>query len=158
MGLIHSIANRYHVYGYDHDDLVQEGLTKLWEVYREFNNEYAETTFITTVLKNHYVDLLLYCETQKRKNYDKNGKALHDIKDFDFTDYTIDPPYSKVEYDMVDRCYQGMNDSDYKDILFDVLDGMTYREVGEKYELSYQRIGQIWNEFIDDIKQGGTKE
>ena len=55
--LIWQVAHKYSIRGNNADDLYQECLMKVWNVYKQYNNEYAITTFLRTILENHLSNL-----------------------------------------------------------------------------------------------------
>ena len=159
INLIYKLSHSYHIDEYEFDDLVQEALTKLWEVWDEYDDTYALTTFIQTIVSNHFNNLYQKNKVQKRQNYDSRGNELDDLYLDNETYYMLDvydSEYNFIELFTIDIAYDILNDYKYKDIVECILDGMTYRDIGDKFGISFQRVHQIWKEFIEKV-DGGIK-
>lgn len=151
--LIKSIANKYSIKGYDREDLYQECITKLWNVLDEYNGEYEWSTFITTILNNYLLNMVKATYTSKRTNYTTYGEALKDIKDYDFDTLLNDTQeYTTYENDTINKSMEILNNFKYKDIVWSVLKGNTYRHVADECGLSRQRVHKIYRMFINKVK------
>lgn len=157
--LIHSLARKHKLNTplYAHDDMVQEGLMKLYDVFSEFDDSYSPSTFITNVLRNHYHDLYRRENSQSRRNYDEQGNMVRNATNFDFDliDSGQDLMKDLENEEVLRGVYQTLeekSDRD-KDIIQSVLDGETNDSVGQRYNVSKQRVNKIYMDFIEEVKQ-----
>lgn len=159
-GLIHSIVNRYSSKLNDKDDLYQECLMKLWNVFNDYDDTYKWTTFITIVCSNHLHNIVKSENGLSKVNRTKDKKMLKDLrldsKRFNHILGTIsndEPKYTSEETEILDNVYRYLDTYKHKDKIKLILQGKTYREVGEQYGVSKQYIYKLYKEFIKKIKK-----
>lgn len=158
--LIHKLSHKYSIKGYEHDDMYQEGLTKLFEVFGEFDDDYSETTFITTVLKNHFLDLIRNSRNQYNQNYDSNGNMLCDVRDFDFDilEYKTSVVDDIFDEMVLDIAFDVLQDEYYKDGFIKRLYGETLQTIGDIYGVSRQNIDQRFQIYLEKVRDKVAKE
>ena len=160
-GLIVRVVNKYSSKLNTKEDLYQECLTKMWSVFNEYNGEYSWATFIHNICSNHLRNIVKQETTLKRVNHTSDNIMIKDIR-IDNTLYTPlletlteEPPeqLSEEEELMLDRAYEILENEKHKDKIELILNGMTYREVGETFNVSKQYIEQIYKKFIKKVKE-----
>jgi RNA polymerase sigma factor (sigma-70 family) len=151
--LIHKIAHKYSIKNYNHDDLYSEGLTKLFEVFNNYNHKQKWSTYITIILNNHYKNLIRYNTTQSRVNY-INNEIRSDIKNYNFDNILneLEEEYSNEELDVIDIAYKLLDKEKNKNIILRVLDNETYVLIANDLNVSKQYIQQIFKNYIDKCK------
>lgn len=156
MELIHKLAHKYkpNVRFISHDDVVQEGLMKLWQVYQEYDGESAVTTFITTVLTNHFLDLIRYESRDKRRNKDEKGNVLSDVKDVDLDIIQDETDFYNGQYSwIVSRAYQKLENHSKKDILLELISGTSQTNMANQLGVSRQYVSKLWVDFLKDLRE-----
>ena len=151
--LIWKLAHRYNIDGIDHEDLVQEALMKLNEVAHLYDDTYAETTYIYTVVCNLFLALERKDKAYKRTNYSVKGDVIHPINDYNFDVISNKfPEYTDYEQYVIDTCKEILKDFPHKDIIVRKLYGETYKAIGTSYGISKHRVQQIFKEYIEKVK------
>ena len=150
-GLIHSLANKYNVLKMDKEDRYQECLTILWEKFNLYNEEYAISTFITMVCKNHIIQLNRKENTKTRSNI-INGERIPNTTKFNLDLYIYNNKYTNYELEVIDKCLNELDNNKFKYYIVDILNGYTNQYVANKYKVSKQYINKIYRDFIKKCK------
>jgi RNA polymerase sigma factor (sigma-70 family) len=139
---------------YEYDDLYQECLMKIYDVYEQYNGKYKMSTFIKNICNNHLYNIKRETLTQSRCNH-IGGKRLYDTTNYyldsilemnDYTDYEL-----FVINTGKDLLNEIENDRD-RDIITRILYGETQTSIGELYEISNERVRQIFKEFKENLQ------
>jgi len=151
--LIKKLAHKYNVTGYSYEDRYQECLCKLWNVYKDYDDKYALTTFITVVCKKHLLALNKYNNVYKRSNY-INGKRVSNIINYNLVNNILDYKdiniYSEFEEEVLDCCYKELEtlSPKIKEMIKLTLDGVTNQDVGKKFNVTKQRVNKVYRDYI----------
>jgi len=154
--LIYKLAHKYTVYDYTYEDRVQECLTKLHLVYNKYNPKYSITTFIYNICKRHLLDLNDYQTTNRRVNKNNNNNIVKDIYTFDLDRLESKQALSLSEkeettLDIIEEQLELLNDKK-KSIMVNVLNGLTYENVGINHECSKQYVHLVYKDFINKCR------
>lgn len=159
-GLIYKVINKYSIKGYDDDDKYQEAVTKLYEEYTKYDDKYKFSTFLYVILDNHFKDLVRNSNTQNRSNkVTVDGKliTISDVKNFDFDLIKSEVGLSSDEIDAINIFGELLMEEPLKRnryiIGFRYYRGYTLKEVGDKFNVSKQRVKQICDEFIKKVQK-----
>lgn len=147
--LIWKIAHKYSVKGMTSEDLYQECLMKLWSVYQQYNNSYAITTFIQTILSNHLQNLCRDNNTQERVNK-INDNNVEDVRNYDFTRYLpTKPHYTRQQEYVIEVGFNLLEQQHNKEILERIiLYGESQISIAKELGVSRQYISKQFNDFI----------
>ncbi|MFW6047429.1 MAG: sigma-70 family RNA polymerase sigma factor, partial [Candidatus Woesearchaeota archaeon] len=70
--LIYGLCSKFHIRGYDIDDLYQIVILELWENKDKYNPQYNITTWVHTIVKRKLIALLRKQSTIKRGKNEEN--------------------------------------------------------------------------------------
>lgn len=157
--LIHKISHRYNIQGFTHEDLYQEGLMKLFDVFDRYDStKGAPSTFITNILNNFYSSLVRYYNTRERKNYDSNNNMLKEIKEKDFNFDSL-----SIEENILDTIYKEkifnlvlelLKKEKYGKAFYQrMLYGETFQSLADKLGVSKQNIAQRYKVFLQKVQK-----
>lgn len=154
--LIHSVIRLYTDNQEKHEDYYQECLMKLWECFNDYDDRYEWSTYIYNVCSNKIKDLIKYESAKKRNNMvDDYILKIHYNVDLSNVKDDSKRVYSDREYNALKVAYKIINDDKYKDAVYDILNGDTYRETGDKYGVSKQYIHNRFKKIIKKIRKLG---
>lgn len=142
--LIKKMCYKYDIRGYTKEELVQEIKTYLCIKLDEYDsNRGSYATFIKNYSRNKLRNMYKSSHNKVLDLEMVYMQELHD-KGGDYT-YREDVALS-VAFELAYK-------SEYKDILLDVIKGVSYRDVGEKYNVSKDKVYRVWKEFIKEVKE-----
>ena len=154
--LLWKIANKYSIKGNTVDDNYQECLTKTFEVYKDYNNDYALTTYLQTILENHMTTLSTKDNTDKRTNK-LGGKNVRDIKGYDFNQLVNhNKQYTKSQEEILLIAYTILENEKRKDIIERHLYGETHQAIANYFNVSRQYVNKQFRDYIEKVKGGVT--
>ncbi len=135
---------------FDIDDLYQELLTKLHEVYSSYDNDrnVKRTTYITTICKNHLLTLIQpYKAKNKWSKYIVTNIDVNTLKD------DIDYEELYVNKMTVEEIRKIAKESSNSEILLLLLSGLNQSQVARLINVSRQYVNQLWLQFIKEVKE-----
>lgn len=155
--LLWQIAHKYSIKGNDVEDNYQECLTKTYEVYKDYNDDYALTTYLKTILENHMKTLCSKDNTDKRTNK-LGGKNVRDIKGYDLSRLIpYLPKYTKEQEHILSVAYTILEDEKRKDIIERILYGETQVSISNELGVSKQAISKHFVNYINKVIEGVNK-
>lgn len=159
-GLIWKVVNKYGIDYLDKEDLYQECLMQIWDKYNEYNDDYKLTTYLYVICKNHLINLVKAENSQKSRNHLVNSEGidiiLANIRDYDFTNYVPDKPYTDKELDTLvtsEMVLDNLNDIKRYIIEQYLYMGRTQQSIANELGYSKNYISIIWLDFIDKVKE-----
>ena len=142
--LIKKMCYKYNIRGYTKSELIQEIRTYLCIKLDEYDSDKGSyATFIKNYSRNKLRNMY---KSSHNKEIDLESLYMQNLhnKGGDYT-YREDVALS-VAFELAYK-------SEYKDILLDVIKGMSYRDVGYKYNVSKDKVYRVWNDFIKEVKE-----
>ena len=134
---------------FEKEEIYQELLTKIHEVYCTFNKSKNAkmTTYFTNICIKHLQTLMQPYGAKKRQLKVITNVDLKWIIDDDYNENTM---YDELTLREV---ITGIGNIRNRDIIFYMLNGETQVNIARKYGISKQRVQQIWKEFLNSIKE-----
>lgn len=165
--LIHSIAHKYYIKGYEHEDLVSEGAIRFFHVLNKWNPDldFKFSTYLGLSLHNHYKGMLRQQDTEKRGcgttiiSLDTPVSCYGDnlyIKDVlnDDSSLTAFEPLPSAESLLLKYCSSSVKKARDKEILFDYfMEELKQNEISGKYNISQAQISRIIKKHSNKMKE-----
>lgn len=132
---------------YDSDDIEQMIYIQLWKYLGRYDESKSSLkTYMIMIMKSTFSHCVYVSNMEKRqvkvvsslnkKRFNSNGDV-----------YTLEENIADDSVDMDDKLsdhfYNSILKEIYKKIYQLVKEGFTYREIGKKFNITYQRVGQI---------------
>jgi|LGOV01.1.fsa_nt_gb RNA polymerase sigma factor (sigma-70 family) len=157
-GIIWTVVNKYSIKGWDRNDKYQEAITILHLKYKEYNDTFKFSTFMYTILDNHFKDLVTYSNRKKRCNHitvDGKDITLRDINNYDFTGMAQPLKYTKAELHAINLSRDILKDetSRNQEIIKARLGKATLVSIADTFGISKQRVDFIFKRYIKRVKE-----
>ena len=140
--LVYFMANNLHVAQTDieYEDVVSEGKLALWKAVTTFKTKMGSfSTYACNVIKNQMLVYLNSKGTRDGRLFRDNGASLDETIDDEGKNVLSDIISSKAETDVAMKIYldnlRKTEKAKSVQIFFDYFDGMTAKELNEKYGL-----------------------
>jgi len=162
-GMIWKIARKYSIKSYTVEDLYQECLMKVLDVYNDYNGTSKLTTYLYTILDNHIKDLCRACNTQSNTNHiivesddgKKVLKALRDVNDYNFDLLVTNTNYNEVDAERLEMVYEVIKSHRNKGLLTSlIVYGKTQQAVADELGTTKQNVSKHYRNFINEVKEG----
>ena len=138
--LIMSICNRFYINDLTQEEKEQTILTHLSEKLDKYDKTKAKlSTYIKHVCKNKLINM-----TKSSKN----------VREIPFRNVFIneEDTHTKEEKDVLLLANDIMRKHKHKNIIFDIMIGVSQAEVARVHNVSRQYINKLWQEFLDEVR------
>lgn len=148
-GIIYKIANSYCADTEDRNDLVQDIILRLWQVFEEYNDEFKYSTWIYRIAIN--VAISNYRREKVREKYfTSNSEPFFEIADF----------YNSLEterkYTLLRQFISELKELD-KALMLLYLEEKNYKEISEILGISESNVGTKMGRIKNLLKEKFSK-
>jgi len=143
-----SLIQKYAINGH-YDEYLSESFNTLLLAIDAFNFTfgYSFSTYLWPSVQNKLKNLHKQTRRQKR-NADRTESLT-----FDVHDTYEDPEFDDTDYKKLKRLLMSLSDRERNVVIDHYYNNITYKEIGDKYGLTRERIRQISSKAVDKLKE-----
>lgn len=151
-GLLHRSCRRYHIDGYDYDDLLQQCRLRLWRSLHRWNPLHGcqVTTFVVHIIENELKGLLARATLQSRcptgsvySHSQTSEQFAHHLEPADPRNLLEDVDHADELQTILDKLLPSLSTVETKVYQLMYLDGLKQTEVARRLKVSDQRISEV---------------
>ena len=137
--LIKKLCYSYRIFGFTKEELMQEVRTHIAHKLDDFDETLSRLEFyIPLVIKNKLNNM--FKSPKNQKDY-----PVGVVKDEEIF-------YTEFECDTLQLAFELLDNHEHKDLIFDKINGYTFRELEKKYGVSKSTAHRIYDSFLKSVR------